>query len=60
MMNWAELGEMIAKMKQEDKQQDVTVFVSGVGEFYPTVGDYPFLQAESSDVLDEGHWYLVI
>jgi len=49
----------------------VTVFVSGVNEFYPLVQDYPFVVVDreiqneftpgaQESALDEGHPYLVI
>ena len=46
----------------EQLEQDVTVYVSGVDEFYGLVQDYPIAvaQSENTDVLDPGHTYLVI
>ena len=60
-MTFAELAELIAAMTDEQQQMDVTVLVSGVGEYYPLVGDYPVLQAGyDHDVLPKGQNYLVI
>ncbi len=61
-MTWAELAEYIGNLSQEQQQTDVTVYVSGVDEFYPLVADYPVVEAsaDKTDVLDDGHPYLVI
>ena len=59
-MTYRELAEYISNLTDEQKDCDVTVFVSGVAEYYSLVGDYPATEAESSDVLDENHPYLVI
>ena len=51
------------KMLPEARLDDtVTVYVSGLDEFYPLVDDYPFCRAEpeETDVLDNGHPYMVI
>lgn len=60
-MKYKELAELIASFSEEEKNQDVTVFVNGYDEYYPLVLDYPVCKTTSAcDVLDEGHWYLVI
>ena len=60
-MTWQDLKEQLANFTEEQLKQDVTVFVQGVGEYYPVVGDYPLVESdESCDVLDPGHKYLVI
>jgi hypothetical protein len=59
-MTYSELAELISNMNNEQKSQTVTVYVSGVDEYYGLVGDYPVVESEADDVLDQGHPYLVI
>lgn len=60
-MTYQELKEALIEFTDEQLQQDVTIFVSGVGEFYGLVGDYPLVESDdANDVLDVGHKYLVI
>lgn len=59
-LTYRELIENLKKLPDERLDDNVTIHVSGVGEFYPLVDDYPFLVAEGDDVLDNGHAYLVI
>ena len=61
-MSWSELAEQIAKLTPEQAASSVTIYCQGLDEFYPVVGDYPFVEAteEFTDVLDPGHPYLVI
>ncbi len=59
-MTYRELAEYISNLTDEQKDSDVTVFVSGVEEYYTLVGDYPALEANGDDVLDDGHPYLAI
>jgi hypothetical protein len=59
-MTYRELAEYISNLADEQKDNDVTVFVSGVDEYYALVGDYPAVEADGDDVLDNGHPYLVI
>lgn len=60
-MTYAELLNELEKLTPEQLHQTVTVYVSGVDEFYPVVGDYPFPESDDTcDVLDPGHKYLVI
>jgi hypothetical protein len=62
---------MLQGMTPEQLRMDVTIYVSGVGEFYSLVGDYPmvvvnreiqneFTPGSQESALDEGHPYLVI
>lgn len=61
-ISYRDLLENLQTMKPEQLEQTVTVFVTGVGEFYSLVEDFPIVeaQAESNDQLDPGHPYLVI
>jgi hypothetical protein len=61
-ITYRELIENLKGLPDARLDDTVTVFVSGVGEFYPLVEDYPFVvsEGERQDVLDAGHPYLVI
>lgn len=61
-MTYGDLLNQLNTMTHEQLNMDVTVFVTGVGEFYSVVEDFPFAVARAStnDVLDDGHPYLVI
>lgn len=59
-MTYKELAEYISNLTEEQINCDVTVYVSGTDEFYSLVGDYPALEAEADDVLDQGHPYLAV
>jgi len=59
-LTYRELIENLKALPDERLDDAVTVHVSGVDEFYPLVQDYPFVVADGSDVLDNGHAYLVI
>jgi hypothetical protein len=59
-MNYRELAILIATMTEEQKDQTATVYVSGVDEYYPLVNDHPIVTSTVDDVLDEGHYYMVI
>lgn len=60
-MTWEDLKDMIKEFNEQQLKQTVTVYVSGVDEFYSVVGDYPLVESdETCDVLDPGHKYLVI
>jgi hypothetical protein len=37
-MTYKELAEYISNLTEEQQNQDVTIFVSGVDEYYPLVG----------------------
>lgn len=57
-MTYKELAcSILSDMTKEQQEQDVTVFVRGVGEFY-TVTD--LRNAIDLDQLDEGQMYLAI
>lgn len=59
---YKDLAERIAAMTPEQQSMDVTVYVTGVNEYYSLVGDYPVVESdpEINDVLDPNHPYLVI
>jgi hypothetical protein len=60
-MTYAELKDMLKEFTDAQLEQTVTIYVSGLDEYYPLVGDYPLCESdESCDVLDPGHRYLVI
>ena len=60
-MTYNELKEQIEKFSAEQLEQDVTIYVSGVGEYYSLVDDYPLVESDDNcDVLDEAHKFLVI
>lgn len=59
-MTYRDLAEYIGNLTDEQKDSSVTIFVYGVEEYYPLMGDYPAVEAEGDDVLDDGHPYLVI
>ena len=58
-MTYRELADLIENMTDEQKDQDVTVFVAEQNEYYPLVKDFPVCQSDG-DVLEEGHYYLTI
>lgn len=67
---YRELLEYLMNVPDERLDDTVTVYVSGLDEFYGLVGDYPIVEAGSDkeksaiigqgDVLDPGHIYVVI
>jgi hypothetical protein len=61
-ITYRELIENLRALPDARLDDTVTVFVSGVGEFYSLVQDYPFVVTDGSinDTLDDGHPYLVI
>ena len=61
-LTYRELIENLKALPDERLDDTVTVFVSGDGEYYPVVDDYPFNVADdaTNDTLDPGHPYLVI
>lgn len=60
-MTWNELIEKLNKMTPEQRNTDVTVYVSSEDEFYPLAStDKPLYTAEDDDVLDKGHPFLII
>ena len=70
-LTYRELLENLKELPAERLDDNVTVFVSGTGEFYPLVDDYPYVVTDSEiqneftpgsqeSALDDGHAYLVI
>ena len=70
-LTYRELIENLKELPDERLDDTVTVFVSGVNEFYPLVQDYPFIvvnrefqneftPGSQESALDDGHPYLVI
>jgi hypothetical protein len=61
-MTYRDLNRKLNEMSQEQLDMDVTIYVSGVSEYYPVVSDYPLVVADPAinDVLDGGQPYLVI
>ncbi len=61
-MTYNDLLDQIKEMTDEQRNMDVTVFVTGVAEYYPLVSDFPlvFADPEVNDTLDPNHPYLVI
>ena len=58
-MTYRELAEYISNLSEEQKDCDVTVFISGVEEYY-SLSQYPVVEADGDDVLDDGHPYLAV
>lgn len=56
-MNYRELAEYILAQPEDVQNQDVTVFVPGVDEYYPTAIVYT---DDSCDVLDDGHMVITL
>jgi len=72
-LTYRQLIEKLKELPDERLDDAVTVYLSGVDEFYALVSDYPFVVADSTvavedqkgpwdgtSVLDDGHPYLVI
>ncbi len=57
---WRKLATEIAQMTEEQKDTDVTVFVSGIDEYYGPLEDAVSFSAEDNDVLDVGHPHIRI
>lgn len=57
-MKYRNLLEMLQNFTEEELDCDVTVLSNGAGELYPVVN--ALLYADDSDVLDDGHPYLVL
>lgn len=62
MKTYRDLLEHLQTLPPEQLDKDVTVFVLGVGEFYPLLDGNSFGVAnpEVNDVLDAGHLYLIV
>ena len=59
-MKYRQLLDELQLLSEEQLDQDVTVYVSGVDEYYALRPDYPVAVSEEDDVLDADHFYLVI
>ena len=59
-MKYRQLLDELQLLSEEQLDQDVTVYVSGVDEYYALRSDYPVAISEADDVLDEDHFYLAI
>ena len=61
-MTYEELREHLNALNPEQLAQDVTVYVSGVDEYYPLQPNDPVGEATFAhcDQLDSGHFYLRI
>jgi hypothetical protein len=60
-LTYADLAEVISKMTPEQVNQNVTIFSRETLEYYPTVDDYPIVQADDeNDVIDSGQYYIVM
>lgn len=57
-MKYRNLLEMLQNLTEEELDKDVTVLSNGIGEFYPVVN--AVFYADDSDVLDQGHPYLIL
>lgn len=57
-MKYRNLLEMLQNLTEEELDKDVTVLSNGIGEFYPVVN--AMFYADDSDVLDQGHPYLIL
>jgi len=59
-ISWKELKDLIEDFSEEQLNQTVTVYISGVDEYYG-LSDYPLVESDNTcDVLDPGSKYLVI
>jgi hypothetical protein len=60
-MTWNDLKNTIGRMTPEQQGQDVTVFVSGLDEYYGLVDQFPMCESdETCDVLDLSSPFLVL
>lgn len=60
-MTYRELAELINNMTEEQKECNVTVFLSEQSEYFPLDRQFPLVFAENdNDVLRDGHPYLAI
>ena len=56
-MNYRQLAEYILAQSETVQNQDVTIFVPGVDEYYPTAIAWT---DEDNGVLDDGHMVITI
>ena len=59
-MTYHELAMYINTLTEEQMNMDVTVYLSGIDEYYGLDDNTPVYQAPEYDVLDQNHPYLVI
>lgn len=57
-MKYRNLLEMLQNFSEEELDNDVTILSNDIGEFYPVVN--AMFYADDSDVLDQGHPYLIL
>ena len=57
-MTYADLADWIHRMRPEQLNQTVTVYVNDMDEFYPV--ETCQLSDDSNDVLDLDHWFMVV
>jgi hypothetical protein len=58
-MTYRELQELIAAMPDNQKDSDVTVYIRGVDEYYPTSDDIE-VSTVNNDVFDPGQPYMIV
>ena len=59
-MTWEDLKDMIKEFTEDQMKQTVTIYVSGVDEYFSPVSGVMGLSGAECDVLDPGSKYLVI
>ena len=60
-ISWKELKDLIEDFSEEQLNQNVTIYVRGVDEYYGLTEDYPLVESDNTcDVLDPGSKYIVI
>lgn len=59
-MKYRELLAELQQLNDLQLEQDVTVYMSEVDEYYGLRSDYPVAISETDDVLDGDHFYLAI
>ena len=59
-MTWEDLKDMIKDFTEDQLKQTVTIYVSGVDEYFSPVSGDLGLSGDACDVLDPGSKYLVI
>lgn len=61
MKTYRELLEQLRALPEDQLDNDVTVYVSGMDEFYPLDPNNPMgIAGPEHDVLDPHHFYLII
>jgi hypothetical protein len=60
-ISWKELKNLIEDFSEEQLNQNVTIYIRELDEYYGASEDYPLVEsAKDCDVLDLGSKYLVI